>query len=605
MNGMKKLLSLVAIVVLAGALLPGLGQAAYRGGLDLISYNDFTVNGPDQISLRPGVTENSSIGTTEMWLTISTRSLVAGSETVREQWIYRNERYPYFFYPPNEYILPYLKDPAAQVSYPDPAWSPDGQWLAYVKTDKLVSYAEIYIQKYELSDVAATAITPVGSAFLVATGGHNRHPAWSPDGRNLVFDSDRSGASIDLYTVPVIDGSGNAAVGAITRITFNNTKAEVEPAWSPDGTKIAYASNEFGPFVPKILDLSTVPNPTDGYVADQNLFSTSYHDIGWSWVPGEHVLYFTTNRGGDPNSNPSNYRLDLDTQTKCAMAFDPNSDQDIDVSHITNYSGTTPFNYFDWIHRDTYFGVNIVWRANYVFLCQPPLPLGVNFSPTSVNVNSPRHDPINLILNMTPDETAQGYIAYPGDINGKEGLYQTTSGFFKAPLLEGTAPIVDPNTGTYAFDANLSKGTLTYYYSTRTLQAKMVALGLVDRLVPMRVTTYSRDTGRRFEGIGYLQVATSNTAGSAIRMVQNSPNPFNPQTKITFATNKPGNVDLRVFNVRGELVRTITNQWYPAGEHTVTWDGQTNNGVSAPSGMYFAIAKSNGATDKMKMMLMK
>jgi flagellar hook assembly protein FlgD len=69
--------------------------------------------------------------------------------------------------------------------------------------------------------------------------------------------------------------------------------------------------------------------------------------------------------------------------------------------------------------------------------------------------------------------------------------------------------------------------------------------------------------------------------------------------------NKPGMVEVQVFNVRGELVKTLAKQWYPQGEHTVTWDGRTENGIGAPSGMYFAVAKSNGSTDRMKMMLMK
>ena len=105
--------------------------------------------------------------------------------------------------------------------------------------------------------------------------------------------------------------------------------------------------------------------------------------------------------------------------------------------------------------------------------------------------------------------------------------------------------------------------------------------------------------------MGYLTISASALAGSAVRLSQNSPNPFNPHTKITFAVSKPGNVDVRVFNARGELVRTLAKQWFPQGQHTVTWDGRTEAGGGAPSGVYFAVAKSNGSTDRIKMMLMK
>ena len=86
---------------------------------------------------------------------------------------------------------------------------------------------------------------------------------------------------------------------------------------------------------------------------------------------------------------------------------------------------------------------------------------------------------------------------------------------------------------------------------------------------------------------------------------QNYPNPFNPVTKINFAVDKPGNVDVRVFNTRGELVKTITNQWYPQGEHFVSWDGKTQSGGHAPSGIYYIRAKSGGATDVIKAVLAK
>ena len=90
-----------------------------------------------------------------------------------------------------------------------------------------------------------------------------------------------------------------------------------------------------------------------------------------------------------------------------------------------------------------------------------------------------------------------------------------------------------------------------------------------------------------------------------MRLLQNSPNPFNPRTQITFAVSKPGNVDLRVYNVRGELVKTLAKGWYPQGQHTLTWDGMTESGRRAPSGMYFTKVTSNGATDQMKMLMME
>lgn len=58
-------------------------------------------------------------------------------------------------------------------------------------------------------------------------------PAWSPDGKKIAFSSNRDGA-LEIYVVNV-DGTGR------TRLT-DNTEAASHPAWSPDGAKIVFAS---------------------------------------------------------------------------------------------------------------------------------------------------------------------------------------------------------------------------------------------------------------------------------------------------------------------------------------------------------------------------
>ena len=88
-------------------------------------------------------------------------------------------------------------------------------------------------------------------------------------------------------------------------------------------------------------------------------------------------------------------------------------------------------------------------------------------------------------------------------------------------------------------------------------------------------------------------------------MRQNYPNPFNPTTKIQWAQDKPGRVDVRVFNVRGELVKTIADTWYPKGEHTVAWNGETQSGGKASSGVYYVRSAVNGSKDVIKAVLTK
>ncbi|MFQ5674261.1 MAG: FlgD immunoglobulin-like domain containing protein [bacterium] len=66
----------------------------------------------------------------------------------------------------------------------------------------------------------------------------------------------------------------------------------------------------------------------------------------------------------------------------------------------------------------------------------------------------------------------------------------------------------------------------------------------------------------------------------------NFPNPFNPETEIRFFLDKPRDVELKVYNPLGQLVKTIVSQQLPEGQHRVMWDGTNNDNVQVPSGVY-------------------
>ncbi len=66
------------------------------------------------------------------------------------------------------------------------------------------------------------------------------------------------------------------------------------------------------------------------------------------------------------------------------------------------------------------------------------------------------------------------------------------------------------------------------------------------------------------------------------------PNPFNPMTKIKFVVNRDNLVQLNMYNIRGEKVRTLIQDRLPANEYTLTWDGKDDAGQSLASGTYFA-----------------
>ena len=70
-------------------------------------------------------------------------------------------------------------------------------------------------------------------------------------------------------------------------------------------------------------------------------------------------------------------------------------------------------------------------------------------------------------------------------------------------------------------------------------------------------------------------------------LAQNSPNPFNPTTTISFTVVDKGNVTLNVYDANGRLVRTLANGVSDVGTHELTWDGRDNAGTTVGSGVYF------------------
>jgi Tol biopolymer transport system component len=110
----------------------------------------------------------------------------------------------------------------------DPAWSPDGQMIAFVGRPGLGE--PIYVVRADGSGLRNLTPKPVGTYAA---------PAWSPDGRKLAFVSDRDGNS-EVYVMNA-NGEGQRS---LTR----NPAYDADPAWSHDGRKIAFVSNRDGSY---------------------------------------------------------------------------------------------------------------------------------------------------------------------------------------------------------------------------------------------------------------------------------------------------------------------------------------------------------------------
>ncbi len=92
---------------------------------------------------------------------------------------------------------------------------------------------------------------------------------------------------------------------------------------------------------------------------------------------------------------------------------------------------------------------------------------------------------------------------------------------------------------------------------------------------------------------------------AATRLVDIAPNPFNPQTRITYELARSGRVQLEVYDLQGHRVRTLVDVEQAAGRHEEVWNGLDDAGGRAASGLYMARLTAGGVTQMMKMTLVK
>lgn len=92
--------------------------------------------------------------------------------------------------------------------------------------------------------------------------------------------------------------------------------------------------------------------------------------------------------------------------------------------------------------------------------------------------------------------------------------------------------------------------------------------------------------------------------GAAVRSFA-SPNPFNPETAISFTVRNSGPVSVRIYALDGRLVKTLRDDIAQAGTHEVRWNGTDNNGRHVPSGMYFVKTEAGADKSVFKLSLLK
>lgn len=156
--------------------------------------------------------------------------------------------------------------------------------------------------------------------------------------------------------------------------------------------------------------------------------------------------------------------------------------------------------------------------------------------------------------------------------------------------LNGSTLILDP-ANRLLTSANLRPGEMVEVQAEPTAANTLVALTI-------------RKTGT-LTGVTSAQAAGSLPDDFVLQ--QNYPNPFNPATTIRFLVpanvGAPSAVTLRIYNVMGQLVRTVVNGSLAAGSYIAVWNGENEAGVKVSSGLYFYELKAGNFTARKRMVL--
>lgn len=152
----------------------------------------------------------------------------------------------------------------------------------------------------------------------------------------------------------------------------------------------------------------------------------------------------------------------------------------------------------------------------------------------------------------------------------RSGPYEQISG----------AMIESSSSGKYQYvDRNVLAGT-TYFYKLRDLDKN----GAVTEHGPIRITV---------------------SLPTELRLSQNYPNPFNPTTTIVYDLPEQSSVQLEIFNLSGQIVKTLVNEDKPAGSYKVVWNATDEMGTNVPTGIYYYRLRAGDRILTKKLLLLK
>ncbi len=184
------------------------------------------------------------------------------------------------------------------------------------------------------------------------------------------------------------------------------------------------------------------------------------------------------------------------------------------------------------------------------------------------------------------------------------------------PQLFGITPEEDTvyaNAGDAVVFAVLSndEGLEYFWYVNDELQSEstflFTHLCLEDGLYEIKSIVSNGEF--EYPTIWALQVGNTdsedNTVSFQHKLFQNEPNPFNPTTEIKYQLSSEANVELTIYNLKGQKIRTLVDDYKSSGIHSVVWNGRDENDLEVSSGLYFYRLDTGTYSEIKKTLLLK
>ena len=157
--------------------------------------------------------------------------------------------------------------------------------------------------------------------------------------------------------------------------------------------------------------------------------------------------------------------------------------------------------------------------------------------------------------------------------------------------------------GTELLATSNETGHFTFEIEAGTYMLTCVAVGYVG-LTEEVVVIAGEITSHAFIMVPLTGVG-DNVIPSGTVLNANFPNPFNPETSIKFAIASESQVQVEIYNLAGQKVKTLINERMNPGIYCYVWNGKDDSDKSVTSGVYFYKMKAGNYTSTKKMILLK